>query len=52
MLFCRVFVNGRGRDVIMEDMKRRIGRGDLKLEREEAVDVCCSFYFFPFFYIS
>ncbi|KAK2767011.1 hypothetical protein FQN54_006328 [Arachnomyces sp. PD_36] len=37
----RVFVNGRGRDVIMEDMKRRIERGDVELERREAVDAMC-----------
>jgi hypothetical protein len=35
-----VFVNGRGRDVIMQDMRRRIERGDVELERGEGVDVC------------
>lgn len=34
-----VFVNGRGRDVIMEDMQRRIGRGDIRKERTEAIQV-------------
>lgn len=34
-----VFVNGRGRDVIMEDMKRRIARGDFPAEEKEAINV-------------
>ena len=37
-----MFVNGRGRDVIMEDMRRRIGRGDLAAEEREAIEVCIS----------
>lgn len=34
-----VFVNGRSRDVIMEDMRRRIDRGDFAAEEEEAINV-------------
>lgn len=34
-----VFVNGRSRDVIMEDMRRRIERGNLAAEEEEAINV-------------
>ncbi|KAK3374607.1 Oxo-4-hydroxy-4-carboxy-5-ureidoimidazoline decarboxylase [Podospora didyma] len=36
-----VFVNGRGRDVIMEDMRRRIDRGDLQAEEREAIRAMC-----------
>lgn len=36
-----VFVNGRGRPEIMEDMKKRIKRGDISLERKEAFDAIC-----------
>ena len=36
-----VFVNGRGRDVVMEDMERRIQRGDLALEEVEAIQAMC-----------
>lgn len=32
-----VFVNGRSRDVIMEDMRKRIDRGDLVEEEKEAI---------------
>ncbi|KAI2621045.1 Oxo-4-hydroxy-4-carboxy-5-ureidoimidazoline decarboxylase [Xylaria nigripes] len=32
-----VFVNGRGRDVIMGDMQRRIERGDHRAEEQEAI---------------
>ncbi|KAI0392602.1 OHCU decarboxylase-domain-containing protein [Xylariaceae sp. FL0594] len=32
-----VFVNGRGRDVIMQDMRRRIDRGDISAEEREGV---------------
>lgn len=46
-MWCRVFVNGRGRDAIMEDMRRRIERGDVRLERGEAVDVCFSLSALP-----
>jgi len=35
------FVNGRSRPVIMEDMKERIARGDMKLERAEAIKAMC-----------
>ena len=35
-----VFVNGRGKDVIMEDMRRRIDRGDVVAEEREAIKVC------------
>lgn len=34
-----VFVNGRGRDVIMQDMRRRIDRGDFAAEEKEAINV-------------
>ena len=34
-----VFVNGRSRDVIMEDMRRRIDRGDIRAEEHEAIQV-------------
>lgn len=34
-----VFVNGRSRDVIMEDMRRRIDRADLAEEEKEAITV-------------
>lgn len=36
-----VFVNGRSRPVIFEDMRRRISRGDIGLERKEAIQVRC-----------
>ncbi|KAI1150738.1 Oxo-4-hydroxy-4-carboxy-5-ureidoimidazoline decarboxylase [Nemania diffusa] len=32
-----VFVNGRGRDVVMEDMRRRIDRGDIRAEEREGI---------------
>ncbi|KAI1121543.1 Oxo-4-hydroxy-4-carboxy-5-ureidoimidazoline decarboxylase [Nemania abortiva] len=32
-----VFVDGRSRDVIMEDMRRRIDRGDIRAEEEEGI---------------
>jgi 2-oxo-4-hydroxy-4-carboxy--5-ureidoimidazoline (OHCU) decarboxylase len=35
-----VFVNGRSRQVIMEDMKQRIAGGDIKAERAAAIRVC------------
>ncbi|EON69990.1 hypothetical protein W97_09256 [Coniosporium apollinis CBS 100218] len=36
-----VFVNGRSRQVIMEDMKKRIKRGDVMAERREAIRAMC-----------
>jgi 2-oxo-4-hydroxy-4-carboxy--5-ureidoimidazoline (OHCU) decarboxylase len=36
-----VFVNGRPRSVIMDDMRARIARGDVMAERREAVDAMC-----------
>ncbi|SPO03105.1 uncharacterized protein DNG_05787 [Cephalotrichum gorgonifer] len=36
-----VFVNGRGKDVIKENMRARIGRGDMALEEEEAIKAMC-----------
>ncbi|TVY86244.1 putative allantoinase, partial [Lachnellula willkommii] len=36
-----VFVNGRSRPVIMENMKERIARGDVRLERAEAIKAMC-----------
>ncbi|KAJ9234376.1 hypothetical protein DTO166G5_5182 [Paecilomyces variotii] len=41
MLNREVFVNGRGRDVIMEDMRRRIDRGDIEREKEETIQAMC-----------
>ncbi|KAI1161897.1 Oxo-4-hydroxy-4-carboxy-5-ureidoimidazoline decarboxylase [Nemania serpens] len=32
-----VFVNGRSRDVVMEDMRRRIDRGDIRAEETEGI---------------
>lgn len=34
-----VFVNGRPRTAIMEDMRRRIARGDIRQEEREAINV-------------
>jgi 2-oxo-4-hydroxy-4-carboxy--5-ureidoimidazoline (OHCU) decarboxylase len=34
-----VFVNGRSREVIMEDMKQRIERADIRAEEREAIEV-------------
>ncbi|APA10800.1 hypothetical protein SS1G_03563 [Sclerotinia sclerotiorum 1980 UF-70] len=36
-----VFVNGRSRPAIFEDMRRRISRGDIGLERKEAIQAMC-----------
>jgi len=36
-----VFVNGRSRSVIMENMRSRIDRGDIKSERLEAIKAMC-----------
>ncbi|CAG8980677.1 hypothetical protein HYALB_00007169 [Hymenoscyphus albidus] len=36
-----VFVNGRARPVIMENMRARIDRGDIKLERREGIKAMC-----------
>jgi len=36
-----VFVNGRSRPVIMDNMKERIARGDVRLERAEAIKAMC-----------
>ncbi|KAI8248218.1 hypothetical protein K4K53_001070 [Colletotrichum sp. SAR 10_77] len=36
-----VFVNGRGRPEIMEDMRTRIARGDIALEERAAVQAMC-----------
>lgn len=35
------FVNGRSRDVIMEEMRRRIDRGDTEREVEETIQAMC-----------
>lgn len=37
-----VFVNGRGRPEIMEDMRARIARGDFSKEVDTAIQVCSS----------
>jgi 2-oxo-4-hydroxy-4-carboxy--5-ureidoimidazoline (OHCU) decarboxylase len=42
-----VFVNGRSRNVIMEDMRRRIDRGDMAAEEVEAIDVSSPILLFP-----
>jgi hypothetical protein len=42
LTFSSVFVNGRSRPVIMDDMRSRIDRGDIKLERAEAIKVYSS----------
>ncbi|KAK2629253.1 hypothetical protein QTJ16_000073 [Diplocarpon rosae] len=36
-----VFVNGRSRPIIMENMRSRIDRGDINLERAEAIRAMC-----------
>lgn len=36
-----VFVNGRNREMIMTDMRDRIARGDIRLERKEAFNAMC-----------
>jgi hypothetical protein len=36
-----VFVNGRGRGEVMEDMRRRIERGDYAAEEREAIKAMC-----------
>ncbi|KAM0281815.1 hypothetical protein ACHAQH_003304 [Verticillium albo-atrum] len=36
-----VFVNGRGRPEIMEDMRKRIDRGDISLEEQAATQAMC-----------
>ncbi|CZR57220.1 uncharacterized protein PAC_07109 [Phialocephala subalpina] len=36
-----VFVNGRSRPIIMENMRSRIDRGDIKLERREGIKAMC-----------
>ncbi|TRX88152.1 hypothetical protein FHL15_010950 [Xylaria flabelliformis] len=43
-----VFVNGRGRDVIMKDMRRRIDRGDIRAEEREGIQVSASSSGFAF----
>ena len=35
-----VFVNGRSREVVMEDMRRRIDAGDVEAEKRTAIEVC------------
>jgi 2-oxo-4-hydroxy-4-carboxy--5-ureidoimidazoline (OHCU) decarboxylase len=37
-----VFVNGRGRGEIMEDMRRRIARGDYAAEEREGIEAMCA----------
>ena len=36
-----VFVNGRARPAIMENMRTRIDRGDISAERQEAIQAMC-----------
>ncbi|KAK4217355.1 Oxo-4-hydroxy-4-carboxy-5-ureidoimidazoline decarboxylase [Rhypophila decipiens] len=36
-----VFVNGRPRTVIMDDMRKRIARGDIREEEREAINAMC-----------
>lgn len=42
-----VFVNGRGRDVIMANMRERIDRGDAQAEEKEAIEVPCNLHLAP-----
>jgi hypothetical protein len=44
LIIRRVFVNGRSRPVVMENMRLRIDRGDIKLERLEAIKVTALFF--------
>lgn len=37
-----VFVNGRGREEVMEDMRRRIARGDFAAEEKEGIEAMCA----------
>ena len=41
-----VFVNGRPRTEIMDDMRRRIARGDIREEEKEAIKVCSALVLF------
>ncbi|TLD11791.1 hypothetical protein PspLS_11700 [Pyricularia sp. CBS 133598] len=36
-----VFVNGRSRDIIMENMRARIDRGDVNAEEHDAINAMC-----------
>lgn len=36
-----VFVNGRSRPVIFENMRERIARGDINAERKDAIKAMC-----------
>ncbi|QSS55286.1 OHCU decarboxylase superfamily domain-containing protein [Histoplasma capsulatum var. duboisii H88] len=36
-----VFVNGRGRDILMQDMQRRIERDDIEKEKEDIIKAMC-----------
>ncbi|ODH53148.1 hypothetical protein GX48_00684 [Paracoccidioides brasiliensis] len=36
-----VFVNGRRREVIIQDIRRRIDRGDIEKEKEEIIQAMC-----------
>ncbi|KAH7139178.1 Oxo-4-hydroxy-4-carboxy-5-ureidoimidazoline decarboxylase [Dendryphion nanum] len=36
-----VFVNGRSRPVVMDNMRQRISRGDIQAERAEALQAMC-----------
>ena len=38
-----VFVNGRSRSIVMDDMRARIDRGNIRIERVEAIQVCLTF---------
>lgn len=38
---CSVFVNGRPRPMIMENMRSRIDRADIEAERQEAIRAMC-----------
>lgn len=39
MIVDRVFVNGRSRPAIMEDMQKRIHRNDVQQEKQDAIQV-------------
>jgi 2-oxo-4-hydroxy-4-carboxy--5-ureidoimidazoline (OHCU) decarboxylase len=44
-----VWVNGRGREEVMADMRRRIERGDLREEERVGIRVGFCLFFLPFF---
>src|SRR5690606_9558018 len=47
-----VFVDGREKSVIMTDMRRRIARGDIRLEEREGIQVSYPETRFSFMFVS